>query len=198
MMDNFFLQDIVLENDVIKLVPFNESFKEGLRNIIYDKEITKYTGNHIETEVDLKNYIRRTLKSRADKSRYPFVVFNKKLGQVAGSTSFGNLEFKSKRLEIGWTWYGETFRGTETNKATKYEMLRFSFEELYFNRVQFSIDAENLRSQKAVLKLGAKQEGTFRSNYVNEKGEPRDDVYFSIIKTEWSEIKSSYFKEFIK
>ncbi|RCW49349.1 GNAT family N-acetyltransferase [Paenibacillus prosopidis] len=68
-------------------------------------------------------------------------------------------------------------------------MLTFAFEKLNFNRVQFSVDTDNLRSQKAVLKLGAKQEGIFRSNYINAKGEPRDDVYFSIIKSEWPGIK---------
>ncbi|MNI30634.1 putative ribosomal N-acetyltransferase YdaF [compost metagenome] len=142
------------------------------------------------------NYINRTITSRNEKLSYPFIVIDKTSNQVAGSTRFGNIVFHNKRLEIGWTWYGENFRGTCVNKATKFELLRYVFEEMSFNRVQFSVDVENIRSQKAVLKLGAKQEGVFRSNYVNAKGDCRDDVYFSIIKSEWSDLKRVVFGEF--
>ncbi|MNG35721.1 hypothetical protein D3C84_1225320 [compost metagenome] len=64
-----------------------------------------------------------------------------------------------------------------------------------FNRVQFSVDAENLRSQKAVLKLGAKQEGYFRCNYTDASGNCRDDIYYSIIKSEWPELKNTVFSQ---
>ncbi|MFD2615688.1 GNAT family N-acetyltransferase [Paenibacillus gansuensis] len=195
-MNEFFQTDIVLENDIVRLVPFNESYECGLRKIIFDKGITQSTGNYIVTNEDFKEYMSRTLSSRRDGASYPFIVIHKTSGQVAGSTRFGNMVFQSKRLEIGWTWYGEVYRGTGINKATKYELLTFAFEKLNFNRVQFSVDTDNLRSQKAVLKLGAKQEGIFRSNYINAKGEPRDDVYFSIIKSEWPGIKATEFSEF--
>lgn len=65
-----------------------------------------------------------------------------------------------------------------------------------FNRVQFSADIDNIRSQKAILKLGAKQEGAFRSNYIDQNGNKRDDVYFSIIQEEWNDIKKKFFSEF--
>ncbi|MCL6603176.1 MAG: GNAT family N-acetyltransferase [Paenibacillus sp.] len=195
-MNNFFQEEIYLENNYIKLVPFSENYEEDLRKIIFDDEITKFTGHHIVNSNDLKNYIERTITNRNEKLSYPFIVIDKISNQVAGSTSFGNIIFHNKRLEIGWTWYGETFRGTSVNKATKYELLRYAFEEIGFNRVQFSVDVENIRSQKAVLKLGAKQEGIFRSNYENAKGECRDDVYFSIIKSEWSDLKRAKFGEF--
>lgn len=196
-MYDFFQQDIVLENDYIKLVPFSDCYEDGLRKIIFDEEITKYTGNHFIHDDDLKNYIKRTLASRNEKVSYPFIVIDRSSDQVAGSTRFGNIVFHSKRLEIGWTWYGEAARGTLVNKATKYELLRYAFENMGFNRIQFSVDVENKRSQKAVLKLGATQEGIFRSNYVNARGECRDDVYFSMIKTEWPTLKRTVFSEFL-
>ncbi|AQX56641.1 GNAT family N-acetyltransferase [Priestia flexa] len=58
-----------------------------------------------------------------------------------------------------------------------------------FNRVQLSADVDNIRSQKAILKLGAKQEGVFRNNYIDQNGNKRDDVYFSIISDEWINVK---------
>jgi RimJ/RimL family protein N-acetyltransferase len=195
-MNDFFQSHIILENDIIKLVPFNDEYENSLRQIIFDKEITKFTGNHIVSDQDLKNYINRTLVSRNEKISYPFIVIDKASGQIAGSTRFGNILFHSKRLEIGWTWYGAVFRGKGINKASKFELLRYAFEKMDFNRVQFSVDIENIRSQQAVLKLGTKQEGIFRSNYINANGEPRDDVYFSIIKSEWTDIKNTIFSEF--
>ncbi|QHT59224.1 GNAT family N-acetyltransferase [Paenibacillus lycopersici] len=197
MRNAFFEQDIVLENPIVRVVPFDASYEDGLRRIIFDKEITRFTQEHILSDEDLKRYIASTEACRANGSGYPFIVIDKASGQVAGATRFGNLVFPSKRLEIGWTWYGKAYRGTGINKAVKFELLRYAFETLGFNRVQFSVDLENVRSQKAVLKLGAKQEGIFRSNYENASGEPRDDVYFSIIKPEWPDVKSGVFEAFV-
>jgi RimJ/RimL family protein N-acetyltransferase len=132
------------------------------------------------------------MASKRFKSSYPFIVIDKLDGRIAGSTRFGHIQFTNKRLEIGWTWYGKPYRGTGINKACKYELLKYAFEVMDFRRVQFSVDAENLRSQKAVLSLGAKQEGVFRANYLNAAGESRDDIYYSIIQSEWNETKKLF------
>jgi RimJ/RimL family protein N-acetyltransferase len=81
------------------------------------------------------------------------------------------------------------------NKACKYELLRYVCEKMNFRKVQFSVDVDNIRSQKAGVKLGATQEGVFRSNYIDASGNSRDDVYFSMISSEWEAIKLSHFKE---
>lgn len=196
-MNDFYQRDIVLENKDVKLVPFHASYEECLKQLLFDREITAFTGEHFTNDQDVKNYIGRTLNGRTAKESYPFIVIDKSSGQAAGSTSFGNIRMNQKRLEIGWTWYGKPFRGTCVNKAAKFELLKFVFEEMGFNRVQFSVDAENIRSQKAVLKLGAKQEGIFRCNYINASGECRDDIYFSIIKSEWPELARTVFSDYL-
>ncbi|OMF23494.1 ribosomal protein N-acetylase [Paenibacillus sp. FSL H8-0548] len=196
-MSEIFQEHIILGNKFVSLVPFSREYEEGLRRIIFDEQITEFTGNHLKTDSDLQSYISSALASREEKAAYPFIVIDQISGEVAGSTRFGNIGMHSKRLEIGWTWYGEAFRGTNVNKAAKYELLRYAFEELRFNRVQFSVDAENSRSQRAVEKLGAKQEGVFRCNYMNANGECRDDIYYSIVKSEWPELKATIFREFI-
>ncbi|WP_318152863.1 GNAT family N-acetyltransferase [Paenibacillus terricola] len=183
----------MLENDLVRLVPFNKELAAGLRPIINDFEITRYSGNHITNEDDFNNYIDRVNEVRMTGQGYPFLVIDKQSGQIAGTTRLGNIRFDSKRLEIGWTWYSKPFRGSGINKACKYELLKFAFETMHFNRVQFSVDRENVRSQRAVLKLGATQEGIFRCNYMNASGECRDDIYYSIIRTEWEEIKRTNF-----
>ncbi|EFM10632.1 ribosomal protein N-acetylase-like protein [Paenibacillus curdlanolyticus YK9] len=195
-MNAFFDREIILENKFVKLVPLSEQYTYALRTIIFDKEITQYTGNHIVDDHDLEKYIRSALANRQEKQTYPFIVIDKLTSQVAGMTRFGNIIFHNKRLEIGWTWYGKPFRGTHVNLAAKFELLRFAFEEMMFNRVQFSVDADNLRSQKAVLKLGATQEGYFRSNYVDASGNCRDDIYYSIIRSEWLVLQRTVFSQF--
>lgn len=195
-MEAFYEREIVLENEQVRLVPFDAVYGDGLRRIIFDEEIARFTGNHVRTEAELQAYMAGALASRAGCDSYPFIVLDRKTGEVAGTTRFGNILFRSKRLEIGWTWYGAAYRGTGINKAAKFELLRYAFETLGFNRVQFSVDAENARSRRAVLKLGATQEGVFRCNYENARGECRDDVYFSIIRSEWPELRRTVFGQF--
>jgi RimJ/RimL family protein N-acetyltransferase len=137
------------------------------------------------------------VQERAAGKSYPFIVIDWRTGEVAGTTRFGYIIHLNKRLEIGWTWYGRAFRGTGLNTACKYELLKFAFETLGFRRVQFSADIDNLRSQRAIEKLGAKREGTFRHNYLNAAGESRDDVYFSILASEWEGLKRTVFAEFL-
>ncbi|MBM7568532.1 GNAT family N-acetyltransferase [Paenibacillus sacheonensis] len=195
-MKDWYAGEIVLENERVKLVPFSSDYAEGLRRIITDPELHAFAGIIVRGEDDLQAYIAEALASRDAGTHYPFIVVDRQTGEVAGSTRFGHIQFGAKRLEIGWTWYGEAYRGTGLNRAVKYELLRYAFGTLGFNRVQFSVDAENLRSRRAVLKLGAKQEGLFRCNYENAEGECRDDVYFSIIKKEWPELRRTVFREF--
>ena len=96
--------------------------------------------------------------SRKNKACYPFIIVDKQTNEVAGSTRFGNINQKSEKCEIGWTWYGTQFQGTGLNKAAKSELLNFGFETLGFRRIQLSAELENIRSQKAIEKLGAQRE----------------------------------------
>jgi RimJ/RimL family protein N-acetyltransferase len=188
-----FDQEITLGNNRVQLVPFSAAFKMSLQEIAMEPSIWTFMGHSIETEKELDDYIESTLNDKQNQKSYPFIIIDNETKKVAGSTRFGNIQYPNKRLEIGWTWYGTEFQGTGLNHACKYELLKFAFETMKFNRVQFSADIDNRRSQKAILKLGAKQEGIFRNNYVDQFGNPRDDVYFSIISDEWAEVKKKFF-----
>jgi RimJ/RimL family protein N-acetyltransferase len=197
-MKSFFEKEIFLNNEIVSLVPFSSEFEDSLKEIILNESIWTYMGMCVKTEEDLKNYIASTISERQNKVSYPFIIIDSKTKKVVGSTRFGNINFHNKRLEIGWTWYGERFQGAGLNHACKYEMLKYVFEVMEFNRVQFSADIDNIRSQKAILKLGAKEEGIFRCNYIDISGNCRDDVYFSVIKNDWENIKNEYFFEYLK
>jgi RimJ/RimL family protein N-acetyltransferase len=190
---NMFKEDIILENNRVKLIPFSKKYEGELRKIIIDDDL-KYT-IICKTNDDVSRYVERMIGKRQDNVLYPFIIIDKQKHEVAGSTSFGHINSDNKRLEIGWTWFGRPFRGTGLNKACKYEMLKFAFETMQYRRVQLSADVDNIISQKAILKLGATREGIFRANYINVHGESRDDVYFSIVHSEWEQIKQTVFKD---
>jgi RimJ/RimL family protein N-acetyltransferase len=188
-------EEIILENCRVRLVPFSEEYETELRKIIFDEELS-FSVN-CKSDADVRAYMERTIRQKNDLAAYPFIVIDKQTNEIAGSTRYGHISIDNKRLEIGWTWYGRKFRGTGLNKACKYELLNFAFDSMQFRRVQLSADIDNIRSQKAILKLGATREGIFRQNYINALGESHDDVYFSIVSTEWAQIKSTVFKEYI-
>lgn len=189
--------DIILENEKVLLIPFENKRNIELKEIIFDDEIWKYMGMYVKNDIDFENYIKHTLKQKADGMCYPFLIIDKATNKVAGSTRYGYLNHPSKKCEIGWTWYGKAFQGTGLNKACKYELLNFGFEKIQFKRIQFSADLENKKSQRAIEKLGAIKEGLFRNNYVDAYGKSKDDVYYSIILEEWHTTKKEYFSEFI-
>ncbi len=187
---------IHLKNERVLLLPFEDDRYQELKEIIFDDGIWKFMGMFVKTEADFDAYVKNTLADKQKGICYPFLIIDKTSGKVAGSSRYGYLNFPSEKCEIGWTWYGTAFQGTGLNKATKYELLRFGFEQIGFRRIQFSADEENIRSQRAIEKLGAQKEGVFRNNYIDSKGESRNDVYYSIIREDWPQVKKERFKEF--
>lgn len=194
---NILNSKIQLENERVLLIPFDNSRTQEMKKIIFDRGIWKFMGMSIKTEQDFENYLANTLKDKKNGICYPFLVIDKLNDRIAGSTRYGYLNTVSEKCEIGWTWLGTSFQGTGLNKACKFELLNFGFEKIGFRRIQFSADQENLRSQRAIEKLGAKKEGVFRNNYIAPSGESRNDVYFSIIKEDWELLKQERFKEFL-
>jgi RimJ/RimL family protein N-acetyltransferase len=189
--------EIILENDTVLLIPFESFRNQELKEIIFDNEIWEFMGMYVKNEKDFDCYIENTIRDKNNGISYPFLIIDKQTNRIAGSTRYGYLNQASQKCEIGWTWYGKEFQGTGLNKACKYELLNFGFESIGFRRIQFSADEENLKSQRAIEKLGAKKEGIFRNNYIDSDGDSKNDVYYSIVKEEWNSIKEKNFKGFL-
>lgn len=187
----------IIENSIALLRPIEENdFNEFLK-IAFDESIWIRTTNRIQSEEDLRKYIEKSIKERERNFRYPFTIIDKRINKIAGSTSYANISLKDKRLEIGWTWLGKEFQGTGLNKACKFLLLQNAFENLNFERVELKTDVLNLQSRKAMLKIGAVEEGILRSHTLMPDGRRRDTIYYSIIKNEWQKIKAEIFNEFI-
>lgn len=120
----------------------------------------------------------------------PFAVVSKETGEAIGSSSYLDIRPSHRTLEIGSTWYGRAHQGTKVNPECKLLMLEYAFEVLGAVRVQLKTSSENLRSQRAIAKLGAVREGILRNYQMRKNGRPRDTVMFSITPAEWPKLKA--------
>lgn len=134
-----------------------------------------------------RDYMERVL---AMPGRIPFAIVLKETGQPVGTTSYLDIRPEHRGLEIGYTWIGKAYQGTQVNPENKYLLLRHAFETLGAIRVQLKTDARNLQSQRAMAKLGAKLEGTLRKHAILDDGYQRDTVMFSITADEWPQVKA--------
>ncbi|MEO8772614.1 MAG: GNAT family protein [Ferruginibacter sp.] len=194
--DNFFEQEHLLENERARLEPLSEKHYNDLLSIAMEKEIWEFTTVAVNNEADFRKYFNNALEERKNDLAYPFAIYDKKFQCYAGCTRFGSIVFPHKRLEIGWTWYKPSLQRTGINKATKFLLLSFGFETLDLNRIELKTSLTNIKSQGAMLKIGAVKEGILRHHMVNPSGALRDSVYFSFIKEEWPEIKQRIFGNF--
>ena len=182
-----------LENERVRLEPLRESHYADLLPVAMHLELWKYTAASIKNENDFRIYFDQAMKEKSEAKAFPFVVYDKLNKCYAGSTRFASISKENKRLEIGWTWYAPALQGSGINKACKLLLFTNGFEKLDLNRIELKTSIYNLRSQKAMERLGALKEGIFRRHIVNADGTLRDTVYYSFIKEEWENIKVKYF-----
>lgn len=192
--DDFFNNQLVLEDGLVRLEPLEEKHYNLLLPVALHKELWQFTGAKINAESDFKRYFDTAIRERQNKKSYPFAYFNKQTQQYAGSTRYGNIDFPNKRVEIGWTWIHPNLQGTGFNRHCKFLLLSHGFEILQLNRIELKTSILNLKSQKAMLNIGAVKEGILRRHSINDDGMVRDTVYFSFIKEEWPAIKAGFFK----
>lgn len=180
-----FLQDYILENDRVRLIPLHHHDMDKILHFSENEpEIWKYSQQPANGLENLKIYIDFALGGRKEEVAYPFLVFDKRTQQIAGSTRFYDFQKNNNTIQLGYTWYGNAFQGTGLNKQCKMLMLDFAFENLELDRVEFRADANNERSIAAMKSLGCTVEGVLRSNCTAPNGR-RDSIVLSILKDEW-------------
>ncbi len=134
--------------------------------------------------------IRDGLQMEERNQEYAFAIISKPENRVVGSTAYLNVVSEHRRLEIGSTWYMEEARGTVVNPECKLLLLKHAFEDWNAVRVQLGTHVSNVRSQRAILKLGAKFEGRLRSHGIMPDGTVRDAFLYSIVASEWPQVKA--------
>lgn len=186
---------ILLENDYVRLSPLTLDNYQYLTSIASQEKLIQFSPSDIGTSKKLKNYVEIALKQQKEKITMPFIIFDKKENRYAGSTRYMNINERNKVLEIGSTWIGKEFQGSGLNHQMKFLMLNHVFDEMGFEKVEFRIDERNIRSRKAVEKIGGLLEGILRKNVYLLNGYKRNTCCYGILKEEWEEIKNSFSKE---
>lgn len=179
----------VLEGKHVRLEPLTEKHRNGLCKAINDGELWKLNFTFVPHPNDIDSFYLRVEKDQDLGISLVFATIDKKTGEVAGSTRFMRTDWKHKRLELGFTFLGESWQKTAINTEAKYLMLKHVFEELDINRVELLTDVLNQNSRRAILRIGAKEEGILRNHMVMPDGRVRDSFVFSIIRQEWPQVK---------
>jgi N-acetyltransferase len=189
------VRPVALEGSFVRLEPLSLNHLDGLCRIGLDAELWRWAVQPVRTDVDMYDYVAEALREQADGRALPWATVERATGQVVGCTRYGAIEPAHRRLEIGWTWIGRAWQRTPVNTEAKYLQLRHAFEVLGCLRVEWKTDALNERSRAAILRLGAKEEGTLRSHMIAASGRVRDTVYYSMLASEWPPTKQALLKK---
>ena len=181
---------ITLTGNHVRLEPLTLRHLDALTEIGLDEDLWRWTATRIGTREEMRAYIEEALGLQAKGVALPFTTVDLASGRVAGSSRFGNIDLVNRQVEIGWTWVGRPWQRTVVNTEAKYLMFRHAFEDLGCIRVGLKTDALNERSRAAILRVGAKEEGTLRSHMITQSGRVRDSVFFSVIASEWPVVKA--------
>ena len=185
-----------LSNDIVALEPLNHEHIESLKEVCDHPEIWRWFTIDLSKPEDMEKWMHQRLEQSKNELQMTFAVHHLESGKVIGSTSYGNIELSEKVIEIGWTWIGNDFIGAGINRHMKFLMLNHAFETMEIERLELRTDELNLRSRRAMEKIGAKYDGKLRSHRYTLGGRRRDTVVYSILKDEWPEVRNSIFKDF--
>ncbi|TDO24658.1 GNAT family N-acetyltransferase [Pedobacter duraquae] len=182
------IDNVILEDDVVRLQPLEiKDFEHLLPFALHEPEIWKFSLVAVAGEDTLRTYIETAVKERDAGTEYPFVVFDKRTNRYAGSTRFYDIQLEKGSLQLGYTWYGKDFQGTGLNRHCKFLLLRYAFETLQVERVEFRADNNNVKSIAAMKSIGCTVEGVLRSHMPTNVGGRRDSIILSILKSEWEQ-----------
>ncbi len=183
------MNTIILENDVVQLRPIELGDVEGILEAATEKEIWTHMSDTLLTRAAVLDYTEKAVKEREAGQSHKFVIISKETGRIIGSTTFFDISSEHKRLEIGYTWLNPNYWQTNINTNCKYLLLMYCFEQWGMHRVQIKTDHENLRSQKAIERLGATKEGILRNHMIRKDGTTRHTVMYSVTTEDWPEVK---------
>lgn len=175
----------LLENNWVRLDPLLTSHIEYLWPIASTLNIYEYSPTNVSSKALLKTYIEEALAFQKSHTAIPFAIFDKKNNKYVGCTRFGYIDQKHKTLHIGWTWIAKESQGTGLNGSVKQLLLSAAFGPMGMRKVSFRVDALNIKSRKAVEKLGAQLEGILRQDVYVAHNRLRDTCCYAILKEDY-------------
>jgi RimJ/RimL family protein N-acetyltransferase len=190
-MNQMKIEPVTLRGPAVRLDPLTIDHVAALARAGLDPELWRWIPTPVTSAEEMRTYVMAALDEQRRGVSLPFVIIDQATDQVIGSTRYGNIDTSHRRLEIGWTWLTSARQRTAANTEAKLLLLTHAFETLGAIRVELKTDALNDKSRKAIARIGATEEGTFRHHMITASGRVRDTVYFSIIDAEWPAIKAT-------
>lgn len=187
---------IPLSNSLISLMPLQEEHIQEMRALSNGTDIWKWYTEDLSNPNALEAWMTQRLDASKRGDMMSYAVVLNETEKVIGSTSYGHIDWIEKYLEVGWTWLSQQYIGSGVNKHMKFLMLSHAFEKIGTERLELRTDEDNIRSRKAMEKIGATYDGTLRNHRSTQGNRRRNTVIYSIIRTEWEEIKETIFKDF--
>lgn len=187
---------IILENERALIRPLSAADYEHLLPFsLNEPEIWHYSLTRPDSAENLTGYLQAAMEDKEKGNAYPFIIFDKLTNSYAGSTRYYDIQPTYKTLLFGYTWYGGDFQGTGLNKNCKYLLLKYAFEDLGMERVEFRADNSNHRSIAAMKSIGCKIEGVLRNHMPDGHGGRRDSAILSILRKEWFDFVKAKLEE---
>ncbi|WP_309890149.1 GNAT family protein [Archangium sp.] len=180
---------VTLEGRAVRLEPLELSHGPDLA-MVAEPDLFEHFNTVLRTPGDVDTYIRDALEAAERGVERPFVIIEKSTGLPVGSTRYLDIQRTHRTLEIGSTWLARRVWRSRVNTECKYLLLRHAFEELKVMRVQLKTDRRNARSRAAIERIGARFEGILRHHMLVRGDVVRDSAYYSIIGSEWPEVKA--------
>ena len=183
---------LTLQGSVVRLEPIRRDHEELFWDVAKAdlEDIFRWIPYPMKTREDFRRLIDKAFDEQERGDSVVLATVERQSGRVIGSTRYMNIDRANHRVEIGSTWIAPAWQRTAVNTEAKYLMLRHAFEVWKCIRVELKTDALNEKSRNAILRIGAKEEGTLRRHLITHTGRVRDTVYFSILDHEWPDVKA--------
>lgn len=183
------VEPVVLERNGIRLEPLDTEHATGLAAAAADGELWKLWFTVVPAPHETEDYVAAALRGQRDGHMLPWAVRDVEAGDVIGSTRYHDIVAPIDRVEIGYTWYAESRQKSRVNTCCKLLLLGHAFETLGCAVVGLRTDSFNFASQKAIEALGAKKDGIIRHFMARRDGTVRDVHMYSILASEWPDVK---------
>jgi len=190
-MSNWIPHPSLLGGQTVELRPLERTHFSALKKLAADPRIWEHYTFDGTQEAAFNQTLEEALVFRSKGLEYPFVILHKKEECIIGSTRFMNIDAPNRNLEIGFTWLHPDYWSSVVNIECKLLLLNYCFEQLKTIRVQLKTDSNNIRSKKAIEKIGGKFEGLVRNHIIRENGTVRTSALYSILMEEWNDVKKS-------
>ncbi len=182
---------VTLEGSVVRLEPLRPEHAEWFWDVAKNdlEGIFRWIPYSMKSREDFRAVVKKAFAEQERGESVVFATVERSSGRTIGSTRFMNIDRANRRVEIGSTWIAPAWQRTAVNTEAKYLMLRHAFDVWGCMRVELKTDALNQKSRNAILRIGAKEEGTLRRHMATWTGRVRDTVNFSILDSEWPAAK---------